>query len=134
MLISDRYGALRAAMPPDPASDDAPRPKYDPLYRHALREAAIILAVFAVCFIWAIVCYLTLGLSSADDQPGEIATVLGIPRWVFWGIAVPWLLADLFIALFCLVLMKDDDLGEVHEGEDLDEQLHAPHNTPETAG
>ena len=41
--------------------------------------------------------------------------VLGFPSWVFWGIALPWLAANLFTFWFCLFRMKDDPLEEVNE-------------------
>jgi len=34
-----------------------------------------------------------------------------MPSWVVWGIAVPWIVADIFTVWFCFFYMKDDDLG-----------------------
>ena len=34
-----------------------------------------------------------------------------MPDWVFWGIAVPWLVCVLFTTWFCFFYMADDDLG-----------------------
>ena len=44
-------------------------------------------------------------------DPENIPTTLGMPSWVVWGIAVPWIVADIFTVWFCFFYMKDDDLG-----------------------
>ena len=31
-----------------------------------------------------------------------------MPRWVFWGVAVPWIGADLFTFGFCMFYMADE--------------------------
>ena len=78
----------------------------------------MILVVFTVCLVWSIGVYLAMGLHGGEGAIGPVPTVLGIPAWVFWGVAVPWLAADLFIVVFCFVLMTDDDLGEVPQEAD----------------
>ena len=73
----------------------------------------VILAAFAVCLVWSVTwCYL-----AGYRGPGEagLATVLGMPSWVFWGVLVPWLGADLFACWFCFFFMADDPLGECED-------------------
>jgi hypothetical protein len=41
-----------------------------------------------------------------------------MPGWVFWGILMPWLFADLATIWFCFVYMVDDPLGPEEEEED----------------
>ena len=48
-------------------------------------------------------------------DPDDLATVLGIPAWLCWGIFAPWLVADLFTVWFCFCYMQDDDLGEARD-------------------
>ena len=63
-----------------------------------------------MALIWAVpYCYLN-GYNVAD--PENIKTVFGIPAWLFWGIAAPWIAANLFTTWFCFAYMQDDDLGE----------------------
>ena len=109
------------------AAHGDPLGELDPLFRHARREAIMILVVFAICLVWSISVYLAMGLHHGEIGP--VPTVLGIPAWVFWGVAVPWLAADVFIVVFCFVLMTDDDLGEVPEETD-----HPHSGDAETAG
>jgi hypothetical protein len=88
--------------------------EYDATYIHARREGALIFFVWFLCLIWAVpVCYFT-GYDSNID-PAKLETLWGIPKWVFWGLVVPWLAADVFTVWLCFFYMKDDDLGEDHE-------------------
>ena len=82
----------------------------DPVYEHSRREALLIFCVWALTFAWSVpYCYLY-GFDAVD--PTTLQTIWGIPSWVFWGIACPWLVADLFTVWLCFFYMRDDDLGE----------------------
>jgi hypothetical protein len=79
------------------------------LLRHARREGLVILAAWAVALAWShFVCYRFGYLRPA----AEIGLVLGMPDWVFWGIAFPWAVCLAFSAWFCFGYMADDDLGK----------------------
>jgi len=84
---------------------------WDPVFLDSRREAFIILMLWVAALLWAVpYCYLN-GFPDTFDEK-EFSTVWGIPSWLFWGIAVPWLLADVFTLWFCFFYMKDGDLGE----------------------
>ncbi len=84
--------------------------RLDPVVVHARREAVVILAAFGACLVWSVTsCYLT-GYGAPGEA--ELSTVLGMPSWVFWGVLVPWLAADVFGFWFCFFYMADDPLGE----------------------
>ena len=77
------------------------------IFVNSRREAVIIFVVWAACFAWAVpYCYIN-GYDNPDPK-----LFLGVPSWIFWGIAFPWLLADIFTTWFCFWYMKDDDLNE----------------------
>jgi hypothetical protein len=105
---------------------------YHPTFRHARREGLFILALWAACLAWSIpYCYVNGYLHWPESfDPHAIPTVLGIPSWVFWGIAVPWLLADVVTTWFCFAYMRDDDLGAAHEDADVAEDLAAQGGVP----
>ena len=87
---------------------DPDPPELDPTFRSTRREAAVIFAAWAAALLWTVpVCYL-----AGYGGTAATATVGGIPRWVFWGVAVPWAAASLFALWFSLRVMGDDDLGE----------------------
>lgn len=101
--------------PPPPPNRD----RFDPLVLHARREALVILLAFLVCLIWSVGwCYLS-GYPGPDGGP--VSKVLGMPSWVFWGVLVPWIGADLFAVWFCFFFIADDPLGEAPEETDPEE-------------
>jgi hypothetical protein len=110
-----------------PASPSAER-----LYRHACREARIVLLVWLLSLLWCVgYCYLfgyrhapdswpvKVGLARAAEPPADgpapLRTYLGFPDWVFFGILVPWVLCSLFTVAFAAWGMADDDLGQEQE-------------------
>jgi hypothetical protein len=107
-----------------PGTDD--RPEYDPVFLNSRREAGVIFVIWLVGLLWAVpFCYVTGYID--DYTPETFSTTWGIPTWLFWGIAVPWLVADLITTWFCFRYMKDDDLdqGVVKPG-DVDDSEGAP--------
>lgn len=80
----------------------------DPVYRNSKRETFWILIIWAVFAAWVLGVSAWLGYGEATDGPAQ--TVLGFPKWVFWGIAVPWLGANVVIISFAAMFMKDDPL------------------------
>ena len=86
---------------------------YDPVLLHTRREAWVIVGAFVVCLLWSVPwCYLA---GYPEPSGGQVSTVLGIPAWVFWGVFVPWLAADVFGFWFCFFYMADDPLGEADD-------------------
>ncbi len=69
----------------------------------------VIMGVWLIALLWSTaVCYL-----GGYHRPAEEMTlVLGMPDWVFWGVAFPWGLCLLFSIWFCFKYMADDDLGK----------------------
>jgi len=82
----------------------------DPVLLHARRELKVILLAFAVCIVWCVTWCYAFGYGRPPGAP--IPKTFGMPSWVFWGILVPWLVSDVFIAWFCFRFMVDDPLGE----------------------
>lgn len=94
-----------------------PKPKasqgeWDATYLHSLREAYVIIALFAFFCIWSIyVCY-TYGYLGEGETRADVPTVFGMPSWAFWGICLPWIGVDIVAVWFCFFFMEADDLGE----------------------
>jgi len=84
----------------------------DPLYRNSLRESLVAIGAWAVCGVYAITyCF----LDGYGRDPAEITTVFGVPRWVVFGVFLPWLAANVFSAWYCFRFIRDEDLGEPPE-------------------
>ena len=68
------------------------------------------LIAFSVFLFWCVGASYLLGY---DMSPEDInRTVWGIPRWVFWGVALPWMLANVFTFWFAWFFVADDPLGD----------------------
>src|SRR5262245_57082442 len=100
------------------------------LFRHSRREAVIVAVVWFLAMCWCIgYCYLH-GYQHDETSwvvrqgwatprhAGNFQQILGMPDWVAVGIVYPWFLALAFTVFFCLVIMKDDDLGTEAGEED----------------
>jgi len=110
---SDHFTSELTTMPTVPENANEAS-EYDPTFLHSRREAIIIFGAWLVGLIWAVpYCY----LNGYTDRAaaGHFAMTWGIPSWLFWGIFVPWIVADLFATWFCFFYLKDDDLGEAPE-------------------
>jgi len=96
--------------------------EYDPVFLHSRREAVIIFCLWVMALLWVVpFCYFN-GYGGNVD-PNTISMIMGVPTWLFWGIFVPWLVADVFTIWFCFFYMKDDDLGEANEDATIQEEL-----------
>jgi hypothetical protein len=82
------------------------------LLRNARREGLVIMAAWAVALLWSV----GVGYLFGYDPDRRIGLILGMPDWVFWGIALPWALCLLLSVWFCFRYMADDDLGQDREG------------------
>jgi hypothetical protein len=101
--------------PPDPVDG-----QLDPVFRHGRREFWCILLTWGVCLIWCVSYCWHQGYCVPTEA---VPVTLGIPRWVFGGILVPWLLATIFSIAFGLFWMVDEPLGEEeHEEDDEDDR------------
>ncbi len=72
-------------------------------FLHARREALHILLAWGICMVW------TVGYCALFAyESGEMSLLWGMPRWVVFGIVVPWVIATLYSLWFALFYMKED--------------------------
>lgn len=108
--------------PHPPTSDD--QIEYDPIFLNSRREAILIFCVWLACFAWSVpYCY----INGYHYDPKTFSTVWGIPSWLFWGIAVPWVISDIITTIICFCVIKNDDLGETNEDTDIKEEIAEMH-------
>jgi hypothetical protein len=101
----------------DPKRDADPNqdadPDWDATFLNTRREAKIIFGVWVVALLWSVPMSYLLGYGTGAGND----TIIGIPSWVFWGIAAPWSVASVFAVWFSMFRMVDDDLGRAPEEE-----------------
>ena len=95
-----------------------PQTELDPVFVHAKRETFVLLVTFTCFLIWSVSASYYLGYCTPEDA--TFRTVLGMPHWVFWGIALPWLFANVFTFGFGLCYMADDPLGQALDEQGMD--------------
>lgn len=89
------------------------------VFRNSRREAIVILGGWFVAMCWSVpYCYYN-GYGRQID-PETLNTTMGIPSWLFGGILMPWIVADLFTTWVCFFYMKDDELGRAGDEEKQD--------------
>jgi hypothetical protein len=87
--------------------------------RHARAEALAILLIWLAATVYCCVVCGRMGYSQPDRTltAVDIRPILGIPRWFFLGVVVPWLVSGAIGVAFALGVMRDDDLGPDHTAE-----------------
>ena len=84
-------------------------------FSQSKRELKFILATWLVFFVWVAAVCSTMG----RIPPGEeVPVLLGMPRWVIFGIAIPWVVATVIGISFGLRVMKDTDLEGGQDNSD----------------
>lgn len=84
-------------------------------FRQSRRETVVICMAWAVFLAWTgIGC----GLGSHQEGDEPVRTILGMPRWVFFGVVLPWLAACAFTVWFSMVYMQDTDLDPDRSGRE----------------
>ena len=74
--------------------------------RQSRRELLFILLTWLGFGLWVIV---YCGLYGYNLAPENISTTFGFPDWVFWGIAAPWMVANVVTFWFCLCVLKNEE-------------------------
>ena len=70
------------------------------------RELWLILMARLGFAIWVISYF---SINGDNLSPEEVSTVLGFPNWVFRGVVLPWMIANIFTFWFCLRFLKNDE-------------------------
>ncbi|MEM8548513.1 MAG: DUF997 family protein [Pseudomonadota bacterium] len=80
----------------------------DRVWQNSRRESIWILVISAAFMAW------TVGFSYQYGYGVDAAIDLtfGIPTWVFWGIAVPWVVAIAVSIYFAICVIRDDPLDD----------------------
>jgi len=79
--------------------------EWDPVYLHARKEAWLILGVWFLAMLWTLPVSYFNGFDSQVDIE-QVTFIWGMPSWVFWGIGLPWMVANLITIWFCFVISR----------------------------
>ena len=84
------------------------------VFLNSRREAIVIFGSWFVALCWSVpYCYIY-GYGHQVD-PETFRTTMGIPSWLFGGILLPWIVADVFTTWVCFFFMQDDELSHASD-------------------
>ncbi len=69
-------------------------------YRRTRREAVVAILIWGMATLWALTASYTLGA----EEPVQL--VGGLPRWLVWGVLLPWGAAFLVHLWYSLVYVR----------------------------
>lgn len=73
------------------------------------REAWVALAAWLAAMVYSVgYCY----LHGYQRTPENLTFVLGMPDWIFWGVAIPWVGCFLFSVWFAMGFMQDAPMDD----------------------
>ncbi len=87
----------------------------DASFRQSRKEMWVILAAWGVFLLWTGIGSAV--LSASSTKPSLIPLIAGIPKWVAFGVVIPWVCALGFIIWFTTCFMKDTSLESDQDGE-----------------
>jgi hypothetical protein len=80
----------------------------DRVVTSARREACWAVGMWGVAFLYTLIYCLHYGYD--PRTPAELGFVLWFPRWVFWGIVIPWWICIFASVYFAFYVMGDEPL------------------------
>jgi len=75
-------------------------------YRQSLRELACIVFIWIALAVWNTVSGSLFAFTLPEPGAG-ISTTLGMPRWIFITVLLPWIVGNAVIVWFAVGFMKD---------------------------
>ncbi|MFM1802702.1 MAG: hypothetical protein RJA81_2054 [Planctomycetota bacterium] len=101
-------------MPPD-----SEHPPEDPVYRNSLKDARFGMTFWAIATVVVCILAYVLGYQQTDRKltSADIQPILGMPRWFFISVLIPWLICSVVCVVYAGFIMTDDDLGKDHTDE-----------------
>ncbi|MEM6277978.1 MAG: DUF997 family protein [Verrucomicrobiota bacterium] len=78
-------------------------------FRQSRKEFLCMIGIWAFFAVWTMTCNSILAPLREGE---EVPLLFGMPEWVVWGVALPWVLALSVTIWFALRFMKDTELEE----------------------
>ena len=73
--------------------------------KQTLKEVKYLLLAWLFFASWVLI---YCGFEAYGQDHEDVKITFGMPSWVFWGIAVPWICSIVFTIYFSLFVMKDN--------------------------
>ena len=77
--------------------------------KQTLKEVKHLLLAWLFFASWVLI---YCGFEAYGQDHEDVKITFGMPSWVFWGIAVPWICSIIYTIYFSLFVMKDNEHEE----------------------
>ena len=77
--------------------------------KQTLKEVKYLLLAWLFFASWVLI---YCGFEAYGQDHEDVKITFGMPSWVFWGIAVPWICSIIYTIYFSLFVMKDNEHEE----------------------
>ena len=77
--------------------------------KKTLKEVKYLLLAWLFFASWVLI---YCGFEAYGQDHEDVKITFGMPSWVFWGIAVPWICSIIYTIYFSLFVMKDNEHEE----------------------
>ena len=77
--------------------------------KQTLKEVKYLLLAWLFFASWVLI---YCGFEAYGQDHEDVKITFGMPSWVFWGIAVPWICSISYTIYFSLFVMKDNEHEE----------------------
>ena len=77
--------------------------------KQTLKEVKYLLLAWLFFASWVLI---YCGFEAYGQDHEDVKITFGMPSWVFWGIAVPWICSIIYTIYFSLSVMKDNEHEE----------------------
>ncbi len=82
--------------------------EYDPAYINSLRELYVMGRLWVASLVWSMG-YCAIFAYRSPDANEPVTIIWGVPSWVMWGIALPWIVSSVATIWFALFYIREDD-------------------------
>ncbi len=96
---------------------DSDRPAFDPGFLQTRREALSAVLIWFLALCWVVPFSYVFGYQQPTNSV-ELSLTLGMPTWVFWGVAVPWLVSSIAGISLCVWFIREEEFAEPVPEED----------------
>lgn len=77
--------------------------------KQTLKEVKYLLLAWLFFASWVLI---YCGFEAYGQDHEDVKITFGMPSWVFWGIALPWICSIIYTIYFSLFVMKDNEHEE----------------------
>ena len=77
--------------------------------KQTLKEVKYLLLAWLFFASWVLI---YCGFEAYGQDHEDVKITFGMPSWVFWGIAVPWICSIIYTIYFSLFVMRDNEHEE----------------------